>query len=78
MGVLLVVVLLAAAYIAFDLLAARESKMRAFNAEEVARLETAMPRSYHDRKQVKLFNQMTELLRGQYNLPLVRFERRRV
>jgi hypothetical protein len=67
-----VVVILAAAYIAFDLLAPRESKMRDFNADEVARLETAMWRSYYDRQQVKLFNQMTELLRSQYNLPLVR------
>ena len=70
--VLLVVVILAAAYIAFDLLAPRESKMREFDADEVARLETAMWRSYYDRQQVRLFNQMTELLRSQYNLPLVR------
>jgi hypothetical protein len=45
-----VVVLLAGAYIAFDLLAPRESKMRDFNADEVARLETAMWRSYYDRQ----------------------------
>ena len=70
--VLFVVVILAAAYAAFDLLAPRESKMREFDAGEVARLETAMWRSYYDRQQVKLFNQMTELLRSQYNLPLVR------
>ena len=70
--ILVVVVILAAAYAAFDLLAPRESKMREFNADEVARLETAMWRSYYDRQQVKLFNQMTELLRSQYSLPLVR------
>ena len=70
--VLLAVVILAAAYIAFDLLAPRESKMRDFNADEVARLETAMWRSYYDHQQVRLFNQMTELLRSQYNVPLVR------
>lgn len=69
---LLLVVILAAAYIAFDLLAPRESKMRDFNPNEVARLETAMWRSYYDRKQVALYNQLTELLRSQYNLPLVR------
>src|SRR6185295_12503582 len=69
---LFVVVILAASYIAFDLLAPRESRMREFNPDEVARLETAMWRSYYDRQQVKLFNQMTELLRSQYNLPLVR------
>ena len=65
-------VILAAAYIAFDLLAPRESRMREFDADEVARLETAMWRSYYNRQQVRLFNQMTELLRSQYNLPLVR------
>ena len=69
---LLVIVLLAGAYIAFDLLAPRESKMRNFNPDEVARLETAMWRSYYDKKQVALYNQLTELLRSQYNLPLVR------
>lgn len=70
--VLLVVVVLGGAYIAFDLLAPRETKMRAFDADEVARLETAMWRSYYGRQQVTLYNQLTELLRSQYNLPLVR------
>jgi hypothetical protein len=70
--VLLAVVVLAAGYIAFDLLAPRESKMRDFNPDEVARLETAMWRSYYAKQQVKLYNQLTELLRSQYNLPLVR------
>ena len=65
-------VVLAAGYIAFDLLAPRESKMRDFNPDEVARLETAMWRSYYSKQQVKLYNQLTELLRSQYNLPLVR------
>lgn len=69
---MLVVVTLAAAYVAFDLFAPRESKMRNFNPDEVARLETAMWRSYYDKQQVALYNQMTELLRTQYNLPLVR------
>ena len=68
----MVVVILAAAYIAFDLLAPRETKMRDFNADEVARLETAMWRSYYAKQQVKLFNQMTELLRSQFDLPFVR------
>jgi hypothetical protein len=70
--VFLVVVFLAAAYVAFDLFAPRDSKMRDFNPDEVARLETAMWRSYYAKQQVALYNQMTELLRTQYNLPLVR------
>ncbi len=57
--ILLVVVILGAAYIAFDLLAPRESKMRNFNPDEVARLETVMWRSYYAKQQVKLYNQLT-------------------
>src|SRR6185369_2162818 len=67
---MLIVALLA--YAAFDLLMPRTTKMRSFNAEEVARLETAMWRSYYDKKELRLYNQMTELLRSQYNLPLIR------
>jgi hypothetical protein len=59
-------------WVAFDLFAPRTSHLREFNPDEVARLETAMWRSYYDKERVKLFNQMTELLRTQYNLPLVR------
>ena len=44
-------------------------------ADEVARLETAMWRSYYEKQQVRLFNQLAELLRKQYNMPLVRSNR---
>ena len=60
------------AYTAYDLFIPRTSRMRSFNPEEVARLDTAMWRSYYARQQVRLYNQMTELLRTQYNLPFVR------
>ena len=46
--------------------------MRGFDPNEVARLETAMWRSYYDKQQLRLYNQMTELLRSQYNLPFLR------
>jgi len=69
--VLLIIVALAA-YTAFDLLAPRASKMRSFDPDEVARLETAMWRSYYAKEQLRLYNQMTELLRTQYNLPFIR------
>jgi hypothetical protein len=59
-------------WVAIDLFAPRTSHLREFNPDEVARLETAMWRSYYDKERVKLFNQMSELLRTQYNLPLVR------
>ncbi|MEK6320538.1 MAG: hypothetical protein AABN33_02520 [Acidobacteriota bacterium] len=69
---LLVVLAALLAYTAFDLLAPRSSQMRSFDPNEVARLETAMWRSYYDKRQLRLYNQMTELLRSQYNLPFIR------
>jgi hypothetical protein len=68
--VLIVTVLLGAVF--YDLYYPRTAKMREFDADEVARLETAMWRSYYDKKQLQLFNQLSELLRTQYHMPLVR------
>jgi hypothetical protein len=48
-----IIVLLARA--AFDLSAPRRTTMRDFDADEVARLETAMRRSSYSRQRVKLF-----------------------
>lgn len=70
--VLLVIIIVLLAYAAFDLLVPRTSRMRNFDPNEVARLDTAMWRSYYSRQQVKLYNQLTELLRTQYNLPFIR------
>lgn len=56
----------------FDLYYPRTSKLREFEPDEVARLETAMWRSYYDKQHLKLFNQLSELLRTQYHMPLVR------
>ena len=66
------IIALVIAYSLFDLYGPRSTKLRRFDADEVARLETAMWRSYYDRKQVKLFNELSELLRTQYNLPYIR------
>lgn len=70
----LVLVLLVGAVL-YDLYYPRTAKMREFDPNEVARLETAMWRSYYDKKQVQLFNQLSELLRTQYHMPLVRSNR---
>jgi hypothetical protein len=59
-------------WILVDLYGARRTNMRSFNPEEVARLETAMWRSYYGRKRLSLFNQLAETLRTQFNLPLIR------
>jgi len=68
----LVLALLLIVYGAYDLFAPRSSRLRSFDSDEVARLETAMWRSYYSKQQVKLYNQMTELLRTQYNFPFIR------
>ena len=60
------------AWAGFDLLAPRQTSLREFDAKEVARLETAMWRSYYDKERLALFGQLAELLRKQYRLPLLR------
>jgi hypothetical protein len=70
--VIAALVVLLAAWVAFDLYAPRRTRLRDFDADEVARLETAMWRSYYSRQRVRLFTQMGELLRTQYRLPLWR------
>lgn len=70
-GILLLALALAV-WAAIDLYAPHHTKMREFNADEVGRLEAAMWRSYYQKERFKLYNQLTELLRTQYNLPYVR------
>lgn len=69
-GVVLIIAFLV--WAAYDLYAPRRTPMREFDADEVARLETAMWRSYYSRERVKLFRELSELLRTQYRLPLLR------
>ena len=59
----------------YDLYAPRTAHLREFDADEVARLETAMWRSYYEKQRLRLFNQLSELLRSQYNMPLIRSNR---
>jgi hypothetical protein len=72
---LLVAGVLLAGWIAFDLLAPHKVDIRDFDADEVARLDTAMWRSYYSRERLKLFGQLSELLEKQYKL---RFWRRQL
>jgi len=60
------------AWLAYDLYAPRRTSLRRFDPEEVARLETAMWRSYYDRRRLALFLELAELLRTQYRLPFWR------
>lgn len=70
--ILTLIIIAVVGYTAFDLFAPRTSRMRGFDPNEIARLETAMWRSYYDKQELRLYNQMTELLRSQYNLPFIR------
>lgn len=60
------------AWVIFDLYGPRSARLKEFDADEVGRLETAMWRSYYEKRRVRLFNQLSELLRTQYNMPLIR------
>lgn len=73
--IVLLIALAAIGWIIFDLYAPRTAHLRGFDPDEVARLETAMWRSYYDKQRVRLFNQLSELLRTQYNMPLIRSNR---
>jgi hypothetical protein len=63
---------IAAGWGTYDLFAPRSSSLRSFDPAVVARLETAMWRSYYEHDRGKLFLELTELLRDQYHLPPLR------
>jgi hypothetical protein len=65
---LLVIGVLLSLWIAFDLYTPHKVDIRDFDADEVARLDTAMWRSYYSRERLKLYSQLTELLAKQYKL----------
>ena len=56
-------------WIGFDLFGRCTGSLRDFNPSEVARLDTEMWRSYYSKHRLKLFIQLTELLRKEYHLP---------
>ncbi|HZS48711.1 MAG TPA: hypothetical protein VFC63_26805 [Blastocatellia bacterium] len=70
--VVVAIVLLVVSWVGYDLYGPRSTDIRSFDPDEVARLETAMWRSYYAKERVSLFNKLSETLRIQYRLPLVR------
>jgi len=56
----------------FDLFAPRSVSIHQFSPEEVARLDAAMCRSYFEKKPMRLFRQLADLLRREYRLPYLR------
>lgn len=69
---LLLIVFLLASWIAFDLYRPHKVDIREFNADEIARLDTEMWRSYYAKERLKMFSQLTEVLEKQYQLPFWR------
>lgn len=70
--VLVLILALVIGGVVYDLYFPRTAQMREFDPDAVARLETAMWRSYYDKQQMRLFNQLAELLRTQYHMPLIK------
>jgi len=69
-----VLLLLLAGWVGVDTLVPHKSKMREFDPNEVARLETAMWRSYYAHQRLSLFCQLDETLRTQYHMPFWKSE----
>lgn len=65
---LLITGALLAVWIAFDLYTPHKVDIRDFDADEVARLDTAMWRSYYSRERLRMYSELTELLQKQYKL----------
>jgi hypothetical protein len=61
-----------AGWAAAELARPRRADIRVFDPDEVARLETAMWRSYYDRRRLPLFAQLVSLLQGQFHLQPLR------
>jgi hypothetical protein len=59
-------------WVSIDLYGPGQTHIRDFDADEVARQDTAMWRSYYGRQRFLLFRQLSELLRTQYKLPFLR------
>lgn len=70
--IIVVVLALLICGVLYDLYVPRTTHLREFDADEVARLETAMWRSYYEKQRLRLFRQLAELLRTQYRMPPVR------
>jgi hypothetical protein len=71
----LVLGVLLTGWILLDIYTPHKVDIRDFDADEVARLDTAMWRSYYTRERLQMYRELTELLAKQYKL---RFWRRQL
>ena len=65
---LLVIIVLLAGWITFDLYTPHKVDIRDFDANEIARFDTAMRHSYYSKERLKMYSELTELLQKQYKL----------
>lgn len=70
--VIFVVFVAISAWIAIDLNWNYKVDIRKFDADEIARLDTAMWRSYYSRERLKLFRELGKVLESQFHFPLWR------
>lgn len=69
----IVIILLALAiWVTLDLTVPRHTNMQQFDPVEVSRLDAEMWRSYYERRPLRLFSQLAELMRSQYRAPFWR------
>jgi len=68
----LIAILLLVVWIGVDLVRPARGSLIHFDGHEVGRLETDMWRSYYGHSSVRLFAQLTQLLRQQYHVPFWR------
>ena len=59
-------------WVVIDLSSVRKIDIRDFDPDEVARLDNAMWRSYYAKEPVRMFLQLSELLRSQYHFPYLK------
>jgi hypothetical protein len=70
--ILTVIAGMLAVWVVYDFTRSTRHDLRDFDPHEVARLETAMWRSYYDHQRLPLFAELATLLRKQFQLPFWR------
>ncbi len=69
---LVIAIVLLATWIGIDIYRPHKVDIRDFDADEVARFDTAMWRSYYSRERLRLFREAGDLLDKQYHFPFWR------
>jgi len=70
--VLLLLLILLVAWVAIDIYYPFKTDIRQINADETARIDGAMWRSYYENKKLRLFFESASLMRNQFHFPFFR------